>query len=540
MGGADDGLDIRATEVVVTNEADADEGADGETAIPPTIVGERLWIFQCKREKTLAPMRLREVVRESLKSFKQPPYGFVIAVACDISKKARDAFRDEMVARGVEEFVIWAKGELEDMLFQAKNDALLFAYFGISIQARRRSLTTTLRSEITKKKQIAAMLGDDRNSGKLVLVRDPSDNHYPKVSKEGEPLPRWFTCMAISIRVPGTLTVLYREHLAALTPDGERWAAIFDFNSAKTHVDGELEGLQAWSVKDEDRFAPSPYDFWNEYISESDKATLKVFRFIPLDRILAIDMIGDGYYPVPHILVEWDEVWGPFIPKEKRILDVGRGYGGSYELYADESKRVEIFPKPLPDVEAPIPLGFDNTSKRRLPISEPSGGKLSAMLETLNKDQGPTPNPKEKAIEQLDWSQSKMQPFIEWRDKIALPVFSEFVGRLRAAGHTARVVVRSAEARNGIAEASEAVELKIKLSNASKNNPRYHPFGSVRYSMSPYSGWQLKVWPTPEAKTDRSGAPSRRPIEEISPAMIEAEVLAVFERLVAQHKNSIV
>jgi hypothetical protein len=162
------------------------------------------------------------------------------------------------------------------------------------------------------------------------------------------------------------------------------------------------------------------------------------------------------------------------------------------------------------------------------------------MLETLNKDQAPTLNPKEKAIEQIDRSQSEMQPFIEWRDKTALPVFSEFVKRLRAAGHTARVVVRSAKARDGIAEASEAIELKIKLSNASKNNPRYHPSGSVRYSMSPYSGWQVKVWPTPEAKTDRSGAPSQRPIEEISPAMLEAEVLAVFERLVAEHKSSIV
>src|SRR5882757_8505282 len=45
------------------------------------------------------------------------------------------------------------KGELEDQLYQPKNDNLLFAYFGISLTIRRRSMRTALRSRLAMKKR---------------------------------------------------------------------------------------------------------------------------------------------------------------------------------------------------------------------------------------------------------------------------------------------------------------------------------------------------------------------------------------------------
>jgi len=135
--GSDGGIDIRATELVPVDEERLEELE--EDSITEAAFQERLWIFQCKREKALPPKRLRKVVEESLASLAGPPHGFILAVASDISKDARDAFREEMVARGVEEFLIWAKSELEDFLFQPNNDRLLFAYFWISLQPRRRS-----------------------------------------------------------------------------------------------------------------------------------------------------------------------------------------------------------------------------------------------------------------------------------------------------------------------------------------------------------------------------------------------------------------
>jgi len=69
---------------------------------------------------------------------------------------------------------------LQDMLFQPKNDHILFAYFGISLQIRRRSMRTELRSKLTLKrklvKEIGALRGD---SFATALIRDPSDDDYP-------------------------------------------------------------------------------------------------------------------------------------------------------------------------------------------------------------------------------------------------------------------------------------------------------------------------------------------------------------------------
>ena len=132
-GGSDSGMDIRAAELVSIDQAPAAEGEDESDEKADEEFIERQWIFQCKREKSLSPKRIRTIVDESLASSTTPPHGFVLAAACDVSKLARDAFREEMVSRGIEEFFIWAKSELEDLLFQSKNDRLLFAYFGTTI-----------------------------------------------------------------------------------------------------------------------------------------------------------------------------------------------------------------------------------------------------------------------------------------------------------------------------------------------------------------------------------------------------------------------
>ena len=69
--------------------------------------------------------------------------------------------------------------------FQPKNDRLLFAYFGIALQPRRRGVATSLRSEIAKRKQLSAMIGDDADrDGMLVLLRDP-DRRAVSVSASG-------------------------------------------------------------------------------------------------------------------------------------------------------------------------------------------------------------------------------------------------------------------------------------------------------------------------------------------------------------------
>jgi hypothetical protein len=530
-GGTDSGMDIRAIELYSMPQEVADEEEEGEETFL-----ERTWVFQCKREKALPPKRIRKVVEESLKSFATPPYGFVLAAACDVSKEARDAFREEMVSRQIEEFHIWAKGELEDLLFQPKNDRLLFAYFGIALQPRRRSLTTELRSEITKKKQIAALIGDEeRQDGKLMLLRDPSDDRYPNRPKPNELPPRWILCRAVSVRKPGHLIVRTHEYLAAVTADGKQWDAILGYDALMNTAESELQSADAWNRDDWNSRNNSAHSFWLEYIEESQRVFLKVHRAIPLERILALDPLGDGFHPVPHILVDFSNKTDPFTAEKYAQLQ--RGNDGIIDIRPDDDTRTRIFPDPLPAEDEPEPAGFDDTGKPAVLANE-TDAKLSSLLTTIGAAR--TDTGKEKYGAEADDSpeekaRQKMSAFQEWRKNVARPVFSAFVDRLRKAGHRARVVVRSVQAGTAeeYREAFEKIELKFRLRTSNGYNPSGHLLISCSQHMTL---WRTDTWPS--AKDSRGAYNSSSdPIKVDSSTtkeQLETIVLRVIERLSAE------
>ena len=103
----------------------------------------------------------------------------IFAAACDFSKSSRDACRNWCRERGLQEVHVWGKAEIEDQLYQPKNDHLLFAYFGISLQIRRQSLTSQLRRTTTLKRKIKRHLDDSGWLGQVCLIRDPSDESFP-------------------------------------------------------------------------------------------------------------------------------------------------------------------------------------------------------------------------------------------------------------------------------------------------------------------------------------------------------------------------
>ena len=525
--GSDEGLDIRAMEIVISEEAEDDE--DSEVSAEPRVTGERLWIFQCKREKTLAPARLRKVVAESLASVAAAPHGFVLAVACDVSKKARDAFREEMVNRGIEEFAVWAKGELEDMLFQPKNDRLLFAYFGISLAARRRTLATAVRSVLARKKQLAGLLGDeDDRFGKLVLLRDPGDESYPRRPKDGEPRRRWIACRALSLKTPGHLLVLHRQFMAATTPDARKWDAILNYDVEEPSVESELAGMGAWAARAQKADERTPHSFWNEYIDDADRAWLKVYRFVPLDRVVAVDPLGDGHYPIPHVLVDFVEATGPFTDRQFAALERTGVDGSAIEVPPEDENRTTIFPHRLPGDEDPPPDGFDHAQPESVSLSGATDSKLGDLLTALaRKSSPPTEETPERS--RSESVELKMRPFREWRENVALPVLSVFVSRLRAAGHAARVVVRSVDANASEGEAQESIELRVQLHLGS----HHRPSGRLRLELSEYRGWRVEVHPPRDESRNRY-SPSAAPEAENIPMpkeKLEGEVIGVLERL---------
>lgn len=341
--GSDNGIDVRAIE-----SREPPTNVDGEESSEQ--LPERVWFIQCKREKSLGPTDVVSIVRGGVLGGGDSPYGYILVAACDFSMKARGAFEEEARNRGVQEFYVLGKAELEDMLFQPKYDNLLFAYFGISLQVRRRSLKTSVRARLATKKAAINIIGRIRPDGipKPVLIRDPSEERYPWVDdiSDFREFPRW--CYATFLRhYPADhLLFIVAEHLAYVDDECKRWDALLDKVSWQTYTDPE------WHIRGkyfESLSTPlSPHwEFWKKTVPDSNKATYKVARAIHYDRILAIDEHGDGFNAGPHVLVEFDRIHGPFDSGIFYFVETIRKHA-SQTLWVTDENRIEFFPKELP------------------------------------------------------------------------------------------------------------------------------------------------------------------------------------------------
>jgi hypothetical protein len=130
--GSDDGYDIRAFEKRLDSPVNHD--LDTEQDEPVTVEGNR-WMIQCKREKELGPRRIEAIIADAIKA-SDPPYGYVLAAPANFSKKTYDAFRTALSERGVQEFHLFGRAELEDMLYMPKNDRILLRFSGCRSRAK--------------------------------------------------------------------------------------------------------------------------------------------------------------------------------------------------------------------------------------------------------------------------------------------------------------------------------------------------------------------------------------------------------------------
>ena len=295
-GGADDGIDIRAFEpssVPFPEEADEED-------LPPLVDSGRLWIIQCKREKRIGPAQVRRYVQESVTG-PEVPYGFILAAACDFSKKAYDAFRAALVGTGVQEFHLWGKAELEDMLFQPKNDHLLFAYFGISLQTRKRSKQTELRARLALRKRMGRVLGSLTNeANKDILFRDAHDETYPVIDECPDFMtrPRWGIYKVIFLNTRNALILELRRHLGYMNSSTGEWDALPE--SIPPVRDHTLYGLD----EEQDALAWQRRVAWRSFVPAEHQAELVVVTRVALDRVLGIDEEGDLFHPLPTLYVE--------------------------------------------------------------------------------------------------------------------------------------------------------------------------------------------------------------------------------------------
>jgi len=349
--GSDEGMDIRAIERVGSVEIiDEDETTDGEPiAVRDIESQDRLWIIQCKRERQIGPAKIRNIVSSNLSGLTDKPYGYMLVAACDFSKAARDAFREEVIKYRVEEFYIWGKAEVEDQLYLPKNDHLLFAYFNISLQVRRRSLKTEIRAKLSLKKKLTNVLGDiNQPRYTPILIRDPRDEDYPHIDSPDEFIkaPRWRYWEFHSHEPPDHLAFVYKKHYAYANWETKEYDVLSEYDEGvPLHL--EIAGLKGlwW---DPNNLRQKYYAYWYNKIPEANRAWAIELRIIPYDRIIALDEIGDIYHQGPHLLVEYGIDGQPFRPKA-RFEFLKSSYPLDKTMVIKDCKCIPYFPAEIPE-----------------------------------------------------------------------------------------------------------------------------------------------------------------------------------------------
>jgi len=329
-GGADDGFDIRAYEVVPPSTTPDDEDTQDDTPHP---MEGNLWMIQCKREKELGPKRVAAIISEAVNP-DSPPYGYILAAPVHFSKAAHDKFREELRNRGVMEFYLWGAGELEDMLSQPKNDHILFAFFGISLTSRRRSRTTEVRAAVSVKNKLRRVLGDNP-SHQSVLLRDLQDTHYPYEDeyKDFEKRPRWKGYSVVEFHPLG-LMVSVARHYAYIDKTKAEW----DFTKSVNNVMAAQNHQQRNRDVDKEELRNAVKGFW-EQLPRPKGATFVYNGFIRFDSITFVDDKGDTNYECPHLYVDFHSERGPF-SGSVQYLEINEHWHESLEGL----KRVKIFP----------------------------------------------------------------------------------------------------------------------------------------------------------------------------------------------------
>lgn len=341
-GGSDDGFDIRAWErtQIATNIGEDEENEEG---IHP--MNGNLWMIQCKREKSLGPKRVGEIVNENIKP-QNIPYGYILVAPVNFSKKSYDIFRDELIKKGVMEFYLWGNGDLERMLYMPKYDHVLFAFFGLSLITKRRSRTSEIKFVVNNKNKLLRILtgGEHtQDAHKSILVRDINDENYPhkEAYSDFEKNPRWQEHIAFGY-IPNGLLIHKRKYYAFIDDRKKE----FDFSDSvdlinrESEMDNNEEDFEKNKAK---REANSKVEYFWNHLPRKNKAHLCVEVSIPFENILVIDEKGDISYKSPHLFVEFkykntpfDHVW-PFLTSEDNKSSVN--------LDREKYKRIKIFPE---------------------------------------------------------------------------------------------------------------------------------------------------------------------------------------------------
>ncbi len=326
--GSDDGFDIRAYEKAeIISQAETEDDGEAEEVHP---MEGNLWMIQGKREKEIGPQKVKRIIEEI--DIKNPPYGYILAASVNFSKKSYDVFREELRKKGVMEFYLWGRAELEDMLHFPKNDRILFTFFGISLVSKRRSRATEVRSVIGIKNKLYRAVGEGDNFYQSILIRDLKDVHYPYKNeyKDFEIRPRWKEYIA------------FEHHPVGLWCQNHKYFAYIDIEKKEWDFTAEVELIRRQIETEDIQSRTEKYELVSgvrDFFPRANQGYLIIDCLVKYADIAVIDEKGDVLYNFPHLYVDFVEEKGPFCGF-RDILKVG---DRTIDL-TDEYKRIKVFP----------------------------------------------------------------------------------------------------------------------------------------------------------------------------------------------------
>ncbi len=364
--GADEGFDIRAWEKGESISNMDDNGEEGTHAIQG-----KLWQIQGKREKTVNPAKMKTLIQDGVDA-RNPPYGYILAAATNISKASYDLFRSELRKKGVRECYFWGKDYLEDQLAFPHNDEILFTFFGISLSPRRRSRTAEIKFNLNNKNRILRLFFDKEEKidqplirRRPFLLRDIKDTHYPFSGEypDFEQRRRWEEHSAVHVTATGVY-FQRREFYAYLDPDNRQWdfSRFVDLTPRKNNLDKANERR----IGQDGKVAEA---FWR-HLPRNRQAKLRLYGFVRFEDMLIIDDKGDPVCADPHIFIDFSDKNGPFSHFTAKVI-VGHTLINSDELEKDY-KKIEHFPKDFP----PLPSSRKTHGSEEFGIGEQESGPL--------------------------------------------------------------------------------------------------------------------------------------------------------------------
>lgn len=339
--GGDSGFDARGWEAVDDSGDAAVDGHDSdsearadEERLPAD--NDRLWLIQCKRERSIGPTKTVQHLDVISPTALEGLYGLVFVAACDLSKAARDACRTWCRERGIQEVHIWGRGEIEDLLYQPKNDHLLFAYFGISLQIRKRNATAALRRVTTVKRKLKRLQTGLGFPGTSMVLRDPADERYPWTKgvslRAGQFL--WRPVAAKTLGARG-LRVVTRCFHGFYLHETQEWD-VASINNRAT----PFEARTLWNLDDDgdQRGSSSVIHSWGR-LPQQNQAFLYALRDLPYEEILEVDEIGDDVCALPTLFTTFKSGEPPYLDYGEAYLEVS-SWG---RVPLDHTKRVRLF-----------------------------------------------------------------------------------------------------------------------------------------------------------------------------------------------------